>query len=156
MTISEQRLERSQRLARERLILSAKTENGLWNCIIRLHHKDGVLYRQGYIEKRKAGDLFQQYTTWNYGEEDDNCDIVFSRKLPEYVKEICEDLGFRMSRQTPLTGINHRHPDYDLEQYDNPTIQATHTEPLSLRDEQREPAPTREYGRSEQLRKLVE
>lgn len=33
---------------------------------------------------------------------------------------------------------------------------ARHTEPLSLRDEQREPAPAREYERNEQLGKLVE
>ena len=152
MTISEQRLERSRRLARERLVLSAKTENEIWCCTIRLHHKDGVHYRQGYIEKRKAGDLLKQYATWSYGEKDDNCDIVFSRKLPGYVKEICEDLGFRMSRRTPLTGINHRHPDYDLEQYDNTGNQ----DPLDLDAEQREPAPVREYDRNEQLRKLAE
>lgn len=156
VTYSEQKLERSRRLARERTKLDAKTDNGLWNAIIRLQHKDGVLYRTGCVERRKAGDLFQVYATWDYGEKDEDIDIQFSRKLPAYVKEICVELGYRMHKQTPFTGVDFRDPDYDLTQYDNPATQATHTEPLSLRDEQRGPAPAREYGRSEQLRKLVE
>lgn len=115
MTISQQRLERSRRLKRERVRLDDKTENNKWYIHIHLHHKDGVLSRKGYIEKQNVGRLYKQYATWDYGERDDT--IKFSRKVPEYVKEMCVELGLRMKRQTPFTGIDFRDPDYDLEQY---------------------------------------
>lgn len=118
MSLSQQERERSRRLARERLRLDDKTENHIWHIHIHLHHKDGVLYRQGYIEKQTVGRLYQQYATWDYGEQDNNRDIKFSKDIPAYVKEMCIDLGIRMGKQTPLTGIDNRDLDYDLTQYE--------------------------------------
>lgn len=112
MSLSKQGLEQSRRLSRERLKLDDKTDNEVWYLRIHLRYKDGILYRQGYIEKQTVGRLYQVYARWDYGVRDDNSDIAFSKNIPAYVKERCIDLGIRMGTTTPLTGIDHRDPDY--------------------------------------------
>lgn len=114
MNESEYRLEQSRKIKRDAQRQICITDNGLWWIQVNKIHKDGAFYRKGFV-RRKREDAWKAYASFGYGDHEDM--IAFQgQKLPEYVKEICIDLGIELKRLSPLLGIDFVDPDYVLEE----------------------------------------
>lgn len=90
------------------------TENRLWSVAISLELEAGVLLRKGTVGRRQPDGSVKNVASWDYGERDDDSDIQFKvGKLPQYIQDICIDLGVILSNRFPFTGIEYADPDYD-------------------------------------------
>ncbi len=114
MRIYEKELEQSRAIKRNDKRREHTTDDGRWHISVSIRHKDGAYYRWGFV-MRKRGDEWKEHAAWNYGDHEDA--IVYQgKKLPDYVKAICEDLGHELKMRNPLLGIDFVDPDYVLKE----------------------------------------